>query len=625
MVSTVNVDAADLEEVLDKSINKKRPYYTKFTDEENVQWDFDGILPGRGQDGLAAFYKNSVTGEEILIKVDDAATCALEGTAYFARDAAGVVPSGLKESAIFGTAGTMVVRTPGETNKELVLSIQPKAKKFKSWDKLVYGKKRDPKTLRSYESMYHDKIEDAIASLPQKVQWQLAAGIKISGVCGDESLHVGQFVALLDDDDNITGIQRIDFGARERYAVSRNNTSEEITPYSTSREYSSSGQLGKNYVSYLTSQPEIAQKYTVLWSREFDAGDLFEKSKDTFITQINNLPSSERRNAVLEAIKTMNKGIKNDSEKFVIPERTPTSTLIELVASKLAVLDTSRAVNMRNKAVEELTKRVTHVQELGLINATEKDEIIELLTRNPVGLEAAKELVDEAFNKMVAMNEKRTTASPTENIVLDELQSLIVDTIDYHAIDNELTKDQKARLTDDIERVRALRQLGDYYQHLLSVKQTPKCLAKQELVAGKMSEIRSGLELSEVFTEEFSELISANRNVFGKQSHGAVLMGHLNTLLSHRDSIDPAPGSDMFPGVDEVGVLEPIPEGRNLGLGLEDDLGPNPVGTPQMLAARKADATRKIIESVTPVASRRCTPSPSVVRATSTRPPGRTQ
>lgn len=67
MVSRVIVNPDDRKVVLDKSIDRERPYYQKFT--------------------------------------DDADTCSLEEAAYFSRDS---VPRVLQESAIFGTSGTMI-------------------------------------------------------------------------------------------------------------------------------------------------------------------------------------------------------------------------------------------------------------------------------------------------------------------------------------------------------------------------------------------------------------------------------------------------------------------------------------------------------------------------------------
>ncbi|MBT6208252.1 MAG: hypothetical protein HOI53_09520 [Francisellaceae bacterium] len=309
MPSTLNIDLKHLRETLDKKTGKKRPYYNQFTDENGHVWEYTGILPGRGQDGMAAFYRDQ-NGTEILVKVDDAATCALEGTAYFARNAKGVVPAALKNSAIFATAGRMVVE-----GKDSVVSIQPKvAGNFESWDEVVYGEKRDPSAWWSWESTKSDMIISGIESLSQNAQWQLAAGIKLSAVCGDESLHVGQFLALKGSDGEIIGIQRIDFGARERYSRSRNSHPEsEITPFNNSHEYSSSGQFGKDYLSYLLAQPELGQKYTILWSKSFDIEDLREQSRNAYIEQLGNLPKSEMPEAIEKTLATINKGLKSNA------------------------------------------------------------------------------------------------------------------------------------------------------------------------------------------------------------------------------------------------------------------------------------------------------------------------
>lgn len=61
--------------------------------------------------------------------------------------------------------------------------------------------------------------------------------------------------------DEITEIQRIDFGALGRYAMAR----EDFNIKSTSSLYSKSGQFGKDYVSYLMKDSTIEQEVHRLW------------------------------------------------------------------------------------------------------------------------------------------------------------------------------------------------------------------------------------------------------------------------------------------------------------------------------------------------------------------------
>ncbi|HRE31132.1 MAG TPA: hypothetical protein PLD88_04075, partial [Candidatus Berkiella sp.] len=122
-------------------------------------------LQGRGQDGLANFYKGP-DGKERLIKEDDVATCLMEGTAYYIRDM-GFLPGTLGSSVNFATVGTL---NKEGASKPSVVSIQDKVvgsegSKARPWDELVYGIKRNPKTLLSFEAWYPQAITENITFL----------------------------------------------------------------------------------------------------------------------------------------------------------------------------------------------------------------------------------------------------------------------------------------------------------------------------------------------------------------------------------------------------------------------------------------------------------------------------
>jgi len=315
-------------------------------DENAIQYKLIRKLDGRGQPGLACFYMGQ-DGLERLIKEDDVGTCLMEGTAYYIRDI-GLLPGMLAASVNFAKVGTLL--KSGERNPSIV-SIQDKVMptepdgKVRSWDEIVFGAKRQPKTLISSEQWNESAIKENILLLNTEPKWQLAAGILCSAIAGDESLHVGQFMAMVDSKNHVTGIKRIDLGARERYAVSRKASLQD--PYNVSSEYRSVGQFGKNYVSYLLAEPSLSKIYTMLWMN-LSAVDKIEESitsasKQAFITQLNVIPLELQPVAIEKALDTINKLSKSP---FVLDKSASLPSQIVALASHVAELDALRVINM---------------------------------------------------------------------------------------------------------------------------------------------------------------------------------------------------------------------------------------------------------------------------------------
>lgn len=143
---------------------------------------------------------------------------------------------------------------------------------------------------------------------------QLAMAIFTSQLVGDESLHVGQFMVKRDNQGVITDLTRIDFGARERYAVRRE--SEKDFTHATSHAYNKkwNSQVGNDYISYLLAHPDINARVMQLWARPIDTHKLAKDYEDTFVKQYNNLPQSQQAEALKGVQATINKGAKH---KFV--------------------------------------------------------------------------------------------------------------------------------------------------------------------------------------------------------------------------------------------------------------------------------------------------------------------
>jgi hypothetical protein len=323
-------------------------------------------LEGRGQPGLACFYLGQ-DGQERLIKEDEVQTCLMEGTAYYIKEM-GLLPGKLASSVNFAKVGTLIKK---DQKMPVIVSIQDKVistdptGSIRSWDELVFGAKRQPKTLISSEQWNEGAILENILLLSTDPKWQLAAGIMSSAIVGDESLHVGQFMALVDAENHIVGIKRIDLGARERYALARNATNQQ-DPYNVSSQYKSTGQFGKNYISYLLAEPSLRKMYTMLWVNLSSVDKLQEsmvnEGKQAFMKQFAIVPQQMQQQALEGVLDTLNKSAKTP----FVPAGNSVQEKAEATATYLAKLDAIRVMNMISSGKREyaeyqkqMTERIT--------------------------------------------------------------------------------------------------------------------------------------------------------------------------------------------------------------------------------------------------------------------------
>lgn len=385
-------------------------------------------LEGRGQSGMANFYSDG--NNQFLIKEDDAGTCIMEATAYFVRDAK-LLPPALENSTNFATVGVMMT----ESSETKVLSVQPRvmpsdqAGKVMPWDVMVYGAKREPQTLMSWEGWYPGKVFRGIAELDSIPQWQLAAGIFTSQVAGDESLHIGQFMADVDAENNIVGITRIDLGARERYAVSRDVTWD-ASPYVTSQQYQSVGQYAKDYCGAMLKNPQLNQKVTLLWARLDAQGDtalrksISASSKAAFLKQFSGLPEEKKREALIAVLKTINNPSKIGGSTFtpIEPTGDTLDEKIESVATAIGILDAERAVRMKNNAVKKFKDDIQAFNEEYTKYMPESDErfkditaLKEQMLLGKVDKEKLQELLSSLDNDIKELV-KRTSSKPDDMV-----------------------------------------------------------------------------------------------------------------------------------------------------------------------------------------------------------------
>lgn len=314
------------------------------TTPEGQKWTLVSLLEGRGQPGLAGFYRNP-TGDVFLVKADNPGTCLAEATSTNV-----FVPHEYQKSVNCAQIGFL--------DKDLI-TIQPLVsaadnQKVIGLDKVVYGRKRKPKTLVSEEFMNESKIKQKLGGFTADAKRDLASALFASTALGDESLHLGQFMAVVSDSGFVTGVVRVDFGARERFTRERANSGD-FSPVQTSRAYSRSGQWGKNYISYLVnSDVKIRVLYLTLWSkanvREI-ANALVEKFKE----ELNSLPKDKQSAALGEFLEQFNKSSKSP---LVLDEKLDFEDQKEQFFSEYRVLVGIRCSSMAHNSQSCMLKMI---------------------------------------------------------------------------------------------------------------------------------------------------------------------------------------------------------------------------------------------------------------------------
>ncbi|MBS0287652.1 MAG: hypothetical protein JSR17_10170 [Proteobacteria bacterium] len=338
-----------------------------FEQGENLQgkrgqlFAFKSKLGGRGQAEKAGFFEDATTHKQFLIKEDKPETCLLEGTAYFVKQA-NLLPQILAGAVNYATVAALATeKAVGKTVsvQERVTSPFPGGKVM-PWDELVYGVKRNPNTIWSIESWYPAFVKRGVAELNSMPQWELAAALFASNIAGDESLHVGQFMALVDDHQRVLGIKRIDLGARERAAVAREKRSD-LSPYHASTSYQGSiwkgKQMGKDYISFLLAEPGLERKYNLLWlmlanRRKEDelVENIVKQSKEVFMRQYDAVPE-EHKDKVLENIaEIINSGADPESS-FKFQPGANREAKLQSLAIFLAMRDAKRFIAMKEEVV----------------------------------------------------------------------------------------------------------------------------------------------------------------------------------------------------------------------------------------------------------------------------------
>lgn len=315
------------------------------------RWSFVKKLQGRGQAAFAAFYRDNTNNQTYLIKCDAPGVCLAEATATNA-----FLPEAYQTSINCADIGVLNQQT---------MTIQPLVPDAVPLDTIVYHKKRNPHALVSYELRYQRQIKDFLQTLTPEAKMDLAHSLFASTALGDESLHLGQFLALTDpkNKNQVRRIVRIDFGARERYAQARFEKND-FVPTETSEDYKKSGQFGKNYISFLLANPSLRGQFLILWAKS-NVQDIVKKQIKKFQEQLSKLPEEQGNIALAELLQDINKHAKHP---HILSNDLTYQQKISFFLEKYEDIILDRCINMRQRARQELGQLL----ELPLINDQDK-------------------------------------------------------------------------------------------------------------------------------------------------------------------------------------------------------------------------------------------------------------
>jgi len=255
-------------------------------------------LKGRGQSAAAGFYQRMDTEDQnlYLIKEDASQISVLEGSVDWAMK---LLPA-TNVRRVINPAQCVSLEVPlypdskKEESKEIKMgTIQLGIKNAHAWDSIIFGG-RTPKSPVSSEWLHSDEIKKHIEGLNDQVKSDLALALFLSSALGDESQHTGQFMCFMDEMKTITGLVRIDFGARERHGLARLEAND--FKHQTSKVYARSGQCGKDYISFLLADPTVYLKYMYLWARLKDKAieNAVKGNIDSFREQMLKIPEVQK-------------------------------------------------------------------------------------------------------------------------------------------------------------------------------------------------------------------------------------------------------------------------------------------------------------------------------------------
>lgn len=530
-------------------------YPTKDMHGQAKDVSFLQALGGRGQDGFAGFVGEPGNPQhQHLVKVDDPATCVLEGSARFAQD---LLPHRNQKAVNFAEAGILQ-----KGNESDVISVQPRVAPSKldnevvPWDKVVYGRKRNPKSWVSDEIKHHKIIKQNLDNLSDQAHSDLAAALYVSGIVGDESLHVGQFMAEVDKNTGkVEGITRIDFGARERHGIARYKSDDYGN--TTSKQYKHSGQIGKDYINYYLSHPETQQKYLSMCARQVDETALAKKHITTLNQELDKLPDQQQHQALDDIVETLvKKASKSDKNNFRKIKDMPLDEKREQVSQILQAITEKRVRLMKNKARVKLRKQIDNELDKTNINLQnpQKQAIQELIKTTDEHTADHLHTVNSLIKDELSQDHGKVSKQTRKNAKhLQKAAEVILERQMVDLNDPSMPREQRLKIKQEmIElkqnsiRMQMMNELADYKSHLNSkhgssakekrteVKLAMKKLSETEVVIGNDGSTKTQFRYTpeQVFNDHFKQTVSKRRHGKNKteKSQGAKMCDYLDRL-----------------------------------------------------------------------------------------------
>jgi hypothetical protein len=302
-----------------------------------------------------------------------------------------------------------------EKTEEIVMSIQPAIENSKPWDTLIFGVKRDPKTVRSVESKDQQLILNHISQFNQKVKSDLAVAIYASTLAGDESLHTAQFMAVVDEKNCIQQMTRVDHGASGRF--SQNRYENKDFKHRTSKVYAASGQFGKEYMTYLLYDDDVKAKYFCLWARNLAEGGielLTKESVKSFRLQMEKIPYAQKQKTLNEIYDTYTK------ESSIKRKGDVTQESLEELMQKII---SYRLTSMQTCAIKKIKKVFYEVQKdvktYGV--SAQQLKIIESIFKQDFSDSSEKDILGVIHNIHHAITTIYDKSSTLENAIKDHI------------------------------------------------------------------------------------------------------------------------------------------------------------------------------------------------------------
>lgn len=356
-----NTDRSSSQLYYELSPGELQPDVTTLTTPNGEILTYIGPLKGRGQNTFGGFFQ-SARGDTVLIKADKPGVCLAEATATNE-----ILPENQRQSINCATMGCIRIK-----NKPTLVTIQPMVtgnsdEMVKPFDEMVYKRKRNPNpfdiqdmSFKSDEARHEQEIIDFLKSdrMTPQAKEELAYALKARSELGDESVHLGQYMALVKDD-IVVGIRAIDFGARERFSVARvsnveRSNKERLDPTKTSYYYQNQYVInpkGKNYIEYFLNEPALRQKYLETFEKTNPQQNA-EIIVDHFSKQLDQIPDEKLQlQALKEFMETINAKSKN---KIKLPSNGTTQDKIHYFLTKYHAVVLERIETMQTMAKHHL-------------------------------------------------------------------------------------------------------------------------------------------------------------------------------------------------------------------------------------------------------------------------------